>query len=187
VFARQVDFAVALFKLDPTLPEIGWLKANYGELSNPQTPVMPPMYYLSRLNPHYTVYTRPDGEIYVAEDPINYRLLSIGSVIRHHVPHLDEQLAKVVADGQGFHLYSRFHDRKMATAGGVPINPNRMADPGNRYQYACALIEEFTGQQLDWRKHVGQTRVITVTRDGDSWLVDIEPPLEIPRAEASSS
>lgn len=187
VFARQVDFAVALFKLDPTLPEIGWLKNNYAALSNPQTLVMPPLYYLSRLNPHYTVYIRPDGEVYVAEDPIGYRLLNIGSVIRHHVPHLEEQLVRVVADGQGFHLYSQFHDRKLATAGGVAINPNRLADPGNRYHYACALIEEFTGTQLNWRDHVGRTKTITVTRDGDTWLVDIEPPLEAQRAEPSSS
>jgi hypothetical protein len=178
VFIAQVNFAVALFRLDPSLSEIRWLKDNYNELANPQSVTMPPMYYLERLNPHYTVYIRPDGEVYVAEDPIGFRILNISSVVRHHLPHIDAELAQVVADNRGLHFYSRFPRRKLATAGGLPIDPHRMADPGNRYQYACALIEEFTGQKLDWRQHVGRTKTITVTRDGDSWFVAIEPPSE---------
>jgi|GEM_PF-3376189 len=175
-FFDQVDFAVALFQINPQLPEIRELKASYDDLAVPHRSSMPPLHYLRRLSPHYTVYIRPDGEVYVAEDPLGSRLLTIGSVIRHHIPNLDEKLEEVVVDNRGLHLYGEPGMSRLATVGGLHIDPHRLADPGNRHQYACRLIAEFTGVELNWQAHVRHTRSIAVTRQNDRWHVKIVPP-----------
>ncbi len=177
VFIDKVDFAVELFRLDPSLPEIQLLKNSYDDLSVPHRGNMPPMYYLRLLNPNHTVSVRPDGEVYIAEDPLGTRILDIGSIIRHHIPNLDDKLEEIVVDNRGLHLYGEPNMSRLATVAGLHIDPYRLADPGNRYAYACKLITDFTGVELDWQTHVRHTRSIAVTRDVDHhWQAKTVPP-----------
>jgi hypothetical protein len=177
-FTRRVSFAVQLFELDPELPEIKQLKDDYDMLSTPHPGNLSPMDYLRRLNPNYTVYVRPDGEVFVAEDPAGSRILGVASIIRHHLKDLDQRLEEVAVDYRGLHLYGEPGMSRLATVGGLHIDPHRLADPGNRHERACQLIREFTGVELQWRPLVRHTRSILVTRDHDrsNWRVKIVPP-----------
>lgn len=177
-FIRRIGFAVQLFELDPELPEIQRLKDDYDRLSLPYPGNMPPLYYLRRLNPNYTVSVRPDGEVFIAEDPAHSRILSVAALIRHHLPDLDQRLEEVAVDYRGLHLYGEPGMSRLASVGGLHIDPHRIAEPGNRHERACELIREFTGVELSWRPLVRHTRSIMVTRDharGD-WRVKIVPP-----------
>lgn len=167
-FCRQVDFAVQLFELDPNTPEIQELKDAYDVLSTGLGPGM--MWYIRKLNPNETVSVSDNGHIYIREELFG-RVLKLWTIIRHHTR--DTKLTMFVANGSGFHAHSAYGQR--ITAGGIPINPRRMADGGERYHYACELIREFTGIELDWRDHIGRTKTITVTlQDDGSWKVELD-------------
>jgi hypothetical protein len=175
-FIRQVDFAVKLYELDPNLPEVQALKDDYDRLSNVRSSRLSAAFYLRKLNPHRSVRIRPDGEVYIAEDPLGDRQLGVASLIRHHVPHVDSRLGRIIADDAGLHLLELPRRRPLATVASLPIDPRRPADPGNRYQAICELILEFTGVPLRWRDHVGHTAVITVTRLDGNWHTTLQPP-----------
>jgi len=178
-FREYVEFLVDLYLLDPELPEVINLKEQADELVVLDVPR--PHFFLAMLNPDRDIH---DYEgIKVLEERWFGHILQPWSLARHHCPRLDEELIKIVIDGQGAHLFISFmREHEVFWVRGAAINPNRMADPGNRYANACELIRQLTGVEIDYREQVGLTRKITVTKDVDGvWQVEFD------RVEAGSS
>jgi hypothetical protein len=171
-FREYTDFLVELYRLDPELPEIISLKKQAEELVSLDVPR--PHYFLAMLNPDRDI-TDYEG-VKVLQERWFGHILQAWSLARHHCPRLDEELVKIVVDGQGAHLFmSYMREHQVFWVCGAAINPHRMADPGNRYEIACELIRELTGIEIDYREQVGHTRKITVTKDVDSaWQVEFD-------------
>jgi hypothetical protein len=121
-------------------------------------------------------YVHPNGELYISEDPHGDRILQLDSLIRHHIPSIEARLQQVVVNDRGLHLFGYPNNCRLATAVGLHIDPQRLADPGNRYAQACKLIATFTGLELSWRPLVRHTRSITVSRERKRWRAKILPP-----------
>jgi hypothetical protein len=171
-FREYVDFLVELYLLDPVLPEIISLKEQAEELVSLDVPR--PYYFLAMLNPAHDIH---DYEgVKVLEERQFGHILQAWSLARYHCPRLDEDLIKIVVDGQGAHLFISFmREHEVFWVRGAAINPHRLADPGNRYEIACELIRQLTGIEINYREQVGLTRKITVTRDVDGvWQVEFD-------------
>lgn len=174
-FRQHVDFLVRFFNLDATLPEVWGLKRNAAKcVKHPQGD----MFYLQDLNPHKWV-EHTAGGIYVCERRVGPRVLALWTLARHHVRFIDEHLTKIVANQNGTALYASEPLRPAVVFEAGTINPDR--EPGDRYEIACAIIREFTGLELEFKKHVGVTQEIRVVKDeGGTWVCHAVPAAPLP-------
>lgn len=169
-FREYTDLLVELFHLDPELPEIADLKAHAQDLV---APYGAPLLFLAMLNPDKGVHVR-DG-VTILDEQMSGSLLQPWSIGRHHCAWIDQKLVKIVADNDGTHLFASddVDEYEMFRVSGGAIDPRRFADPGDRYELACAIIEEFTSLEIDHTQHVGSTKSIIVTKaENGSWKVE---------------
>ena len=172
-FCEYVDFLTDLYRLDPALPELAELKAEAEQIVGLDIPS--PQYFLAMLNPRDDI--RDYDGVAVLEERMFGHVLRPWSLARYDCPRSDEELVRIVVDGQGAHRFegSGMGDREDFWVRGAAINSHRLADPGNRYEIACEIIREFTGLQLLYTELVGNTRTITVTKDQDgAWLLELD-------------
>ena len=101
-FREYADFLVELFHLDPELSEIADLKAHAQEaVANEGTALL----FLSMLNPDKGVYYNNQGVKVLDEQMFGNNIFRPWSLARHHIPGIDVQLVKIVADYEGTHLF----------------------------------------------------------------------------------
>lgn len=171
LFRRDVVIQCELHEIDTELPEIQQVLANPARYIGEENEFR--FYDLLReLNPKRDIVRRDDGSLYMMERLYRSWVLFAWTVARRNVYELDERLCKIVVHDSGLQLRD-VHDHIMFTFGAAAIQPFRLGSDGLRERNAAAIIQEFTGQVIDW-KSGEPNRVIsglTVERDSnrDNW------------------
>lgn len=156
-FINQVDFLIKYFEWDPTLPELKRLKAKAANhIDNP-------MFTLRELNPHSAVLM--DGTCVVLLERMFGGVIRPDHVAERLVEGLQHKAHKIIANYNGTTIYNRHGDALVTFMAGS-IDPDRLMDPGNRYQNAASIIRWYSGHEFDPMPLVGRVHTITVSRDG---------------------
>lgn len=175
----EIDRKVALYELNPQLPEIIELKRYIQKAAaNDDLFTLRLMgMQVDSIDPTDYCYRSDDGTFYMQERMFG-GVLRWWTIIGYNYPGgeqtLRKQCTRIVVDGQGTYLYNATGD-KLVYYPMARCEPNRLNDTGERRANAVAVVNHYTGIEISAEELWQQYSAIVNQQPDGSWSLELNP------------